>query len=115
MSHEWLRIGFAYVGMTITTRYGPNMTRKQAHVCVALMLNYHWGRPDSELARAQQSIGARRHQEDRTGSPDEGLGMHRGKKNAFRRIAQAGLGRLPIHVLLTDDWDCRTAEQIPVF
>jgi len=88
-----LRIGFAYVGMAITPRYGPNVTRKQASVCVALMFKRHGRRPDGELSRTEQSIGACRHQEDRAGSPDDGLGVDRGKKDAFRRIAQAGLGR----------------------
>jgi hypothetical protein len=112
--NEWLRIGFAYVGMAVTTRHGPNVTRKEADVCVALMLEHHRSRPDNELSRTEQSIGAGWHQEYRTGSPDDRLGMDRGKKNAFRRIAQTGLGCSAIKVLLIDDWDCCTAEQIPV-
>ena len=36
------------------------------------------------------------------------------RKNAFRRIAPTGLGCSAIKVLLIDDWDCCTAEQIPV-
>jgi hypothetical protein len=48
--------------MVVTTRYGPNVIRKKANVCMALMLNHHHRRPDTELPRAEQPIGARRHQ-----------------------------------------------------
>ena len=59
------------------------MTPQQASVCVALMLEYHSGRPDTELARAEQTIGACRYQEDGTCSPDNGWGDGPGKEKGF--------------------------------
>lgn len=93
---------------------GPDMIEEESIRPMPLLLQNDPRWANAKLLGPQQVVGGSRYQENRSYSPDEGLGLVRRQKETLYCIAQPGLAARVYHVTLMNDGKNRPRNEIPV-
>src|SRR5688500_15375220 len=79
-----------------------------------LLLENHEGRTYPEFLRPKKLVGTRRYQELRANAPNKRFRFVRRKEETLDRISEPELARRPDHVVLRDDREDRSRDNVPV-